>query len=54
MAWTGTSGIEIQGPGQEARSLRSGGNFPALTGLSRGGALAAWEHDGSIQLRIID
>ena len=54
VAWTGTSGIEIQGPGQEARSLCSGGNFPALTGLSRGGVLAAWEHDGSIQLRIID
>jgi len=31
--------------------LASNGAFPALTTLPGGGALAAWEEDGAIQVR---
>lgn len=57
VAWSGLSGIQLHRPGEaHASSVSSSlnGGFPALTSLSDGSILVAWEQEGKIQLTVVD
>ena len=55
VAWTNTAGIEIHQPSQsQPTCLSPKGSFPALTELSNGSILAAWEQDGNINTQVIN
>lgn len=55
VAWTTPEGIELYDAREKhASCVGPGGNFPALTSLSDGSVLLAWEQDGSIKLKIAD
>src|SRR5581483_49651 len=52
VAWNDGSRIEVSEPGSAAPvTLSQSGAFPALTALSDGSVLAAWEESGSIATR---
>lgn len=53
VAWTSSTGIQLQEPGKEALiTLSPTGSFPALTALPDGSVLTAWEQDGAIATRV--
>ena len=55
VAWTNAEGIQIHQPTQPQPScLSPKGSFPALTELSNGSMLAAWEQDGNINAQVIN
>ena len=55
VAWTGSSGIELYGPGQkQTRLLSSSGAFAAMRALPNGSVLVAWEEGGRIQLETVE
>jgi hypothetical protein len=52
--WSDPSGIVIRLPGKVHNEiLCPGGAFPTLASLPDGSVLAAWEHDGSVQLQVL-
>lgn len=52
--WSGTAGLQALTPGRtEAAKLADQGAFPSVAGLPGGGAIAAWEQEGRIQVEIL-
>jgi hypothetical protein len=53
VAWTNTTGVQLQEPGEKLPvALSPTGSFPALIALPDGSALAAWEQNGAIATRV--
>jgi hypothetical protein len=49
--WSGPAGVETLIPGRsKATTVAPKGSFPAIAALPDGGALAAWEDDGKIEI----
>lgn len=54
VAWTGDKGIEVSSPARTQPDLLGpGGSFVSLTAMANGSVLAAWEHDGQIEMTTI-
>ncbi|HVP00093.1 MAG TPA: sialidase family protein [Bryobacteraceae bacterium] len=52
--WSTPDSIELLGPlDRTPRALGSKGSFPAIAALPQGGALAAWEDNGTIAIRLV-
>jgi hypothetical protein len=51
VAWVSASGVELQGPGAPPVTLSKDGTFPAITVLSDGAVVAAWQEGDSIATR---
>ncbi len=52
VAWTDGSKVELWSEGK-TETLSNSGAFPALVALPEGGAIAGWEENGGIQLRVL-
>lgn len=54
VAWTGRSGLELYEPKEKTvRLLSPSGTFAAISGLSDGSVLVAWEDAGRIQIETV-
>lgn len=49
--WINASTLEVWNGGGAVEVLSNAGAFPSLCGLAEGGALAAWEENGAIEIR---
>ena len=51
VAWVSASGVELRAPGAAPLTLSNNGAFPAITVLSDGAVVAAWQEGDSIATR---
>ena len=54
VAWASASGVELRAPNAAPATLSSDGAFPAITVLSDGAVVAAWQDGDSIATRRVN
>ena len=54
VAWVSASGVELRAPDAAPVPLAKDGGFPAITVLSDGAVVAAWQDGDSIATRRVD